>query len=421
MKSRTSRAVPRRSPRRLPAVLAATVCVAVTACGSVASSAAPAGSGGSATRTVAGNLTAGCVKSYQPGVDYFPDKVTPSAADGFGVSYHDTYKVVTVDQPYQGGKPVSYVLVQCGTPAPKLPGSLASAEVIQIPVTRVDAESTTQLPDFDLLGSVGTLVGVADSGEVNTPSVVARIKAGKITQFEATGTLNTEQVIGTTPDLFLTQGVQNNAYATLQASGVKVVADTDWLSQTPLGRAQWIEFVSLFLNKEATATRQYDKIASAYDKLVALAATVTTRPTVIEGDEYKGTWYAAGGASYVAAELKDAGASYVYAGNTSTGSISVSIEDILKVASRAQFWVDANQWTSLAQAKASDPRYASLAAFGSDNVWNYYKDVNSGGGNDYYEEGVVRPDLVLGDLIAIFHPSLEPHHQFTFYQQVPGK
>jgi iron complex transport system substrate-binding protein len=262
---------------------------------------------------------------------------------------------------------------------------------------------------------------VADSAQVNTPSVVARIKAGDITQFEQTGTLNTEAVIGTAPDLFLTQGVQNSAYATLQASGVKVVADADYLSQTPLGRAQWIEFVSLFLNKETLATQQYDKIAGAYNRLAALAANVTTRPTVIEGDEYKGTWYAAGGASYVAAEFKAAGADYVYAANTSTGSISLSIETILKDASHAQFWLDANPWTSLAQAEASDPRYGSLAAVTADNVWTYDKDVNAGGGNDYYEEGVVRPDLVLGDLIAIFHPNLEPHHQFTFYQQIPRK
>jgi iron complex transport system substrate-binding protein len=421
MKFRTGRAVLLRSPRWLPVVLAATVCVAVTACGSAASGTVSAGGGGSGTQTVAENLTAGCVKTYNTGVDYFPDKVTPSAATGFTVSYHDSYKVVTVDQPYPGAKPVSYVLVQCGTPAPKLSGSLASAEQIQIPVTRVDAESTTQLPDFDLVGSVGTLVGVADTAQVSTPSVVARIKAGAISQFEGNGTLNTEQVIATAPDLFLTQGVQNKSYATLQASGVKVVADADWLSETPLARAQWIEFVSLFLNKEAEATSQYNKIATAYNKLVALAATATTHPTVVDGDEYQGTWYAAGGNSYVAAELKDAGADYIYASNKSTGSTDVSIEDILKNGGSAQFWVDANPWTSLAQAKKSDSRYASLAAFKTDNVWTNSKDVNAGGGNDYYEEGVVRPDLVLADLIAIFHPSLEPNHQFTFYERIPAK
>jgi hypothetical protein len=86
-----------------------------------------------------------------------------------------------------------------GAPAPELSGSLASAEVIQVPVTRIDAESTTQLPDFDLLGSADTLVGVSNTGEVSTPSVVARIKAGDIAQFEGERSLSTEQVIATAP------------------------------------------------------------------------------------------------------------------------------------------------------------------------------------------------------------------------------
>jgi iron complex transport system substrate-binding protein len=396
------------------ALAAALVASLLAACGS--------SSAGAGTASLAGaNLTSGCVRSYHKGVDYFPAKVRPARAAGFEVSYHDSYKVVTVNQPYQGGKPVSYVLVQCGTPAPKLTGPLASAETVPIPVHRVDAESTTQLPDFALLGSVGVLVGVADTGMVNTPSVVARIKAGQITQFEATGTLNTEQVLATTPDLFLTQGVSNPDYAQLQASGVKVVADADWLASTPLGRAQWIEFVSLFLNKEAQATQEYAKIAGAYDRLAALAATVRDRPTTLEGDQYQGTWYAAGGNSYVAAELRAAGADYVFAGDHSVGTLSLSMETILHQGLQAQFCVDADNgdYRTIQQAYTVDPRYRQLACFRDGNVWEYTKDTNAAGGNDYFEEGVVRPDLVLGDLIAIFHPSLEPHHKFTFYEKVP--
>jgi iron complex transport system substrate-binding protein len=44
--------------------------------------------------------------------------------------------------------------------------------------------------------------------------------------------------------------------------------------------------------------------------------------------------------------------------------------------------------------------------------------VNAAGGNNLYELGVLRPDLVVGDLIAIMHPKLEPDHTFTFYQQL---
>jgi hypothetical protein len=81
----------------------------------------------------------------------------------------------------------------------------------------------------------------------------------------------------------------------------------------------------------------------------------------------------------------------------------VSIEGIVKDASHAQFRLDASPRTSLAQAEGSEPRYAQLAAVKTANVRTFDKDVNADGGNDCYEEGVLRPDLVLGDLIAIFH------------------
>ena len=37
-------------------------------------------------------------------------------------------------------------------------------------------------------------------------------------------------------------------------------------------------------------------------------------------------------------------------------------------------------------------------------IYNFDRRTNAAGGNDYWESGVVRPDVVLHDLIAVFHP-----------------
>jgi iron complex transport system substrate-binding protein len=47
--------------------------------------------------------------------------------------------------------------------------------------------------------------------------------------------------------------------------------------------------------------------------------------------------------------------------------------------------------------------------------------MDQGGGNDYWETGVANPDRVLADLISIFHPELLPHHQRSWYWQLPEK
>ena len=59
---------------------------------------------------------------------------------------------------------------------------------------------------------------------------------------------------------------------------------------------------------------------------------------------------------------------------------------------------------------------ASKRGFGDiDVVWNENRRVNSKGGNDIWQSGVARPDLILMDLAAILHPSGE-NHLFTYYK-----
>ena len=41
--------------------------------------------------------------------------------------------------------------------------------------------------------------------------------------------------------------------------------------------------------------------------------------------------------------------------------------------------------------------------------------------NDYWSRSVTHPDLVLADLIKIFHPQLVPDHAFEWYTQLPAR
>jgi iron complex transport system substrate-binding protein len=44
--------------------------------------------------------------------------------------------------------------------------------------------------------------------------------------------------------------------------------------------------------------------------------------------------------------------------------------------------------------------------------------VSLGGGNDYWERGVVRPDLILADLVKILHPEIDSSKDFNFYKKI---
>ena len=43
--------------------------------------------------------------------------------------------------------------------------------------------------------------------------------------------------------------------------------------------------------------------------------------------------------------------------------------------------------------------------------------ITDAGGNDYYESAVVNPDLLLRDLVKIFHPELV-EEDFVYYKQL---
>ncbi len=44
--------------------------------------------------------------------------------------------------------------------------------------------------------------------------------------------------------------------------------------------------------------------------------------------------------------------------------------------------------------------------------------MSPGGGSDYFESAAMRPDLVLADLAAMFHPELFPGHVFSYYRRI---
>ena len=127
----------------------------------------------------------------------------------------------------------------------------------------------------------------------------------------------------------------------------------------------------------------------------------------------------AGGGSYTARLLADAGANYLWADDESSGSQTLSFEAVLERAADADYWVNAGgYWMSKADMLATDERFAEFAAVQNDRAWSNNLYLNDFGGNYYYEGGIAHPDWILADLVAIFHPELLPDHEMMFYRQL---
>lgn len=370
-----------------------------------------------------GNLTDGCVETFSADTDYFPDKATFEHAKGVSVTYENSYKVVEVTT-LEGEKPQRYVLLQCGADEPSLEGELGDARVIEVPVTSAITLTTTNLPHFAELDAADTVVGVSTAAYVATPEILQRTGSGEAKDYAgAEGQPNVEAIIGASPDLLVMDAfgetIVEDANRFAEA-GVPTVLNADFNEQELLGRAEWLKFTSLFLNAEAAATETFDEIVSDYERVSAAAAEADKKPTVFANTPIEGTWFTPGGRSFFATAVEDANGTYVFDDDTSTYSLELDIETVLDKAGDADIWLQAGSVQgSLKDLAKADERFKEFAAFSSGQVWAYDRTMSPGGGNAFFETGYTRADLVLSDLVKIFHPEVLPDHEFEYFGQVP--
>ncbi|MEZ4832238.1 MAG: ABC transporter substrate-binding protein [Caldilineaceae bacterium] len=364
--------------------------------------------------------TDGCVEDYDPAVDYFPAKITVDYAS-FEVEYFNNYKVVTIHDPWLGAdQSFTYVLVQCGTPAPE---DYADAPVIEVPIRSIVSLSTTYLPQLEQLGLLDKLVAV-DSGDwTTTEAVRAAVEAGDVAVVGSGTTINVEQLLDLDPGLIMAYSIGMPEYDTfpvVEEAGLPVALNGDFVENDPLGRTEWIKYMALFFNAEETAQTLFGEIESEYNAVAALAAAAADRPTVFLSSVYDGTWWMAGSQSYMAQLLADAGADYLWADSGSVGSSPVDFEAVLERAADADYWINPDNtfWFSIDDVLASDERYVEFAALTNGHLYNNNAIVNENGGSAFYESGAANPHIVLKDLVKILHPDLLPEHKLVYYVQV---
>ncbi|MBW4506957.1 MAG: ABC transporter substrate-binding protein [Scytonematopsis contorta HA4267-MV1] len=371
-------------------------------------------------KTSLSTTNSACVQNYNENLDYFPNKISITQAKGFTVEYHKNYKIITVKQPWKDAKAgFKYILVQCGTPAPQAP---KDSQVITVPVNSVISLSTTHLPHIAKLEVVDKLIGVSDTKRVNTQEVAEKIKSGKIASVGSNSNVNVEKILELNPELITTYGTgnaQQDSYPKLLESGLKVAINAEYMENTPLGRSEWLKFTALFFNQEQKAEQIFSEVVKKYESVAKLAKSIKQRPTVFVGFNFKGTWYLPGGGSYAAKYLEDAGANYLWRDEKSSGSLPLSFEVVLERATNADFWVNLSQsWKTVKDLLKEDNRYGDFKAVKNNKLYNNNARVNENGGNDYWEGGISNPDVVLSDLIKIFHPEILPNHQLVYYRKI---
>lgn len=330
-------------------------------------------------------------------------------AGGRLVTIHPTWN--------EGGPAFRYLLAPRGHAVPK---EHPPAQVIFVPVQRVVSLSTTHLAYMGAAGLTDKLVGLAGFKHVNTPSVRRCIDAGALKEVGQFTNLNVETLIDLAPDLILASafGSVYDIHPKLLEAGLPVALMIDHLEAQPLSHAEWIKFLGLFFGTVSHAETLFAQIEARYTRLAQTTAWLSSKPAVITGAPFQGQWWVPGADSFIARLVADAGGKPAWPQIPGTGSRPMDLEAVYEKALAADVWLNTGSWRSIADARAADPRFSDLPALQGGLMYNNNKRLNPWVGNDYWESGMLRPDAVLADVIAILHPELLPDHELVYYQRL---
>ena len=336
-------------------------------------------------------------------------------AAGFAVNNFEDYKEVIVFSPWKKGEIYAryYLVKDIKTKTPN------DGEKIKIPLKTLASTSVTHLEFLSLLDEIQTITGVCSPALIYNPELQKNIQAGKITDLGDAFSLNVEKTLVLKPEALMTSGF-NQADAAAQRivqAGIPVIFNNEWMETSLLGRAEWIKFVAVFYNKEQLADSIFTDIEKRYNELKDRALKVKKKPKVMSGNNFRGTWYMPAGQSFMGQLFSDAGGDYFYANDTTTGSLPLNVETVLKNFAETDVWLNVN-FSTIDELIKTDSKHEFFHPVITRQVYNFNKRLLPSSANDFWESAVARPDLLLGDVIAILHPELLPDYEFVYAEKL---
>ncbi len=289
---------------------------------------------------------------------------------------------------------------------------------VLVPIQRTICMTALQLSNFTVLDAHDVVKGITGTKNLFNEDINQRAKDGRIVKIGMEGEFDTELILAANPDVIFISPSKRGGYDAIRETGITLVPHLGYQELDPLGQAEWVKLVGMFIGKEREANEVFAGIEHRYnelrEKVKRLKGEKEQYPTVFSGEMHYGTWHAVGGKNYLAQIFKDAGATYVIDDEETSGE-NLEFEKMYALAANADYWRILNSFPgefSYEALKASEPRNELFKAFREKKV--IYCNMKQ---TPYYEISPVMPDVLLKDLVAVFHPELvEADYQPKYYQ-----
>lgn len=353
-----------------------------------------------------------CAKKQEKNAAAISNSIVYSS--GLEIHNYESYTVMRVTKPWPNSNKI-YTYV-CASTNVTIPDSLSKYTFIQTPIKSLVATSTTHISSIVALNETDKLVGFPNLDYISSADVRKKIEAQKIQELSDKQSLNFEKTLDLQPQIIvgLSMDSETAKFDQFEKAGIPVIYNADWVETTPLGKAEWVKFFGVLFDKQEEATGYFNDIVKEYISAKKLVENISDRPTVLSGSIFQDVWYVPQGESWMAAFIKDAGGAYLWADTKGTGSLGLSFEAVFEKAMNGNIWIGPGSYESYDQMTASNMHYSKFSSFKNKKIYSYSIKKGPTGGLIFYEDAPNRPDLVLKDLIAIFHPAILPNYQPVF-------
>lgn len=282
-------------------------------------------------------------------------------------------------------------------------------QIIEGNARRIVAMSSTHIAMLDVIGETARVVGVSGMDFISNDAV--RSRRDSIGDVGYDGNVNYELLLSLQPDIILLYGTNgaSGMEPKLKELGIPYVYIGEYLENSALGKAEWIVAVAEIVGKRNEGIKAFSAIPERYNAIREKAADClkhTSRPKVMINLPYGDSWFMAPTGSYLVRLIEDAGGDYIYKKNNSNESRPIDLEEAFMLVSASDKWINVGQTRSLDELRKNYPKFAATKPVLSGEVYNTTGRVAANGANDYWERGVVEPDVVLRDMVMIFHPEL---------------
>lgn len=281
--------------------------------------------------------------------------------------------------------------------------------LLENPVDNIICMSTSHVACLSEIGADSLITAVSGIRYTADPDIRERYDNGQnslkpIYDIGYEASLDYERILALKPDLIVAYTVASAEppyISKMRSLGLPVLILHDHVENHPLARAEYIRLFGSLIGKSEIADSVFNDIALRYE---SLAADVSVRQprNVLINIPYADAWYIPGGENYMSRLVKDAGGQILGSERGNSASGVISLEDAWRLSQEADIWLNPGNCDSRSELASIHQLFESFGPLQNDlPIYNNTLRMTPEGGNDFFESGAVRPDLVLEDLIEI--------------------